>query len=83
MSAVAASRLRKELSETLNKVAFKGERVILERHGKGVAALISMEDYLLFERLEELIDTREAERILNNLKKEDVVSWDKAKKELD
>lgn len=39
-----ASKARINLSDILNKVAFKGERVILHRYDKDLAAVISMEE---------------------------------------
>jgi hypothetical protein len=44
MVKLAATALRGALSETINRVAYQGERVMLERHGKAVAAIVSAED---------------------------------------
>ncbi len=35
---------REQLAELVNAVAYGGRRIILQRHGKDVAALVSMED---------------------------------------
>ena len=40
---LSASELRKDLSMALNRVAFRGERIILERNNKDIAVLISIE----------------------------------------
>jgi antitoxin Phd len=53
MSSVSVSELRSDLSDTVNRVAFKGERVIVERQGKQVAAMISIEDLELLEKMED------------------------------
>ena len=37
--------LHKNLADVLNRVAYGGERVILQRRGKGVAALVSIEKW--------------------------------------
>lgn len=42
---------RKDLAELVNQVAYRGERVVLTRHGKVMAALISAEELELLERL--------------------------------
>jgi prevent-host-death family protein len=42
---------RTNFSDVLNEVLMYGERVVLERHGKAVAALVSVAD---LERLEAL-----------------------------
>ncbi len=56
--------IHREMANTINMVAHEHERVILERRGKKVAALISMEDLQLLERIEDYIDVSEAERLL-------------------
>jgi prevent-host-death family protein len=38
------SMARSSFSDLLNEVLIYGERVVLERHGKAVAALVSMAD---------------------------------------
>jgi prevent-host-death family protein len=44
MIQLQSSKVRTEFSETLNLVAYQGERVVLERHGKRVAALVPIQD---------------------------------------
>jgi mRNA interferase RelE/StbE len=61
MSRVAASDLRKDISEILNRVAYQGERVILQRNGKDTAVIIPLEDLALLESLEDQLDLKEAE----------------------
>jgi prevent-host-death family protein len=56
MTNVTATTVRDSFSETLNRVAFKGDRIILERHGKPVAALVSVEDLELLEELKDRFD---------------------------
>ncbi len=50
MTILPASEARAGLSEILNRVAFGGERIVLERHGRNVAAIISMADLASLER---------------------------------
>ena len=56
MSRIPATAVRDSFSETLNRVAYKGERIVLERHGKAVAALVSVDDLALLESLEDRLD---------------------------
>ncbi len=56
MIRLAASTVRDTLGDTLNRVAYRGERIILERHGKAVAALVSVEDLSFLESLEDRLD---------------------------
>lgn len=50
------TKAREKFADILNEVAFKGERILLHRHGKDVAAVISAEDLALLEELEEQAD---------------------------
>jgi prevent-host-death family protein len=62
MTRLTASAVRDTLGDTLNRVAYRGERIILERHGKAVAALVSVEDLSLLEALEDRLDMQAARR---------------------
>ncbi len=53
---------RDNLSDLLNRVAYVGERVVLERRGKPVAALVTIEDLALLERLEDEADVKAARK---------------------
>jgi prevent-host-death family protein len=55
---VRASIARDSFADTLNRVAYRGERIVLERHGKPVAALVSLDDLDLLERLEDQTDVQ-------------------------
>lgn len=84
MVRLPASKLREELAETLDRLASGGERIILERQGKDVAVLISMDDLALLERIEDSLDDAEAERALSeaNAAGETPVDWEKVKRDL-
>jgi prevent-host-death family protein len=69
MTRIPATAVRNAFSDTLNRVAFKGERIVLERHGKAVAALVSVEDLELLEALEDRLDA-EAVRAARAARKE-------------
>ena len=57
---VSIVQARANLSEVLNKAAYAGERVVLERHGKPAAAIVSMDDLKLLEELENRSDLKAA-----------------------
>lgn len=44
MAELSVSEVRGSLSEIVNRVVYQGERVVLRRHGKTVAALVSASD---------------------------------------
>ncbi len=80
MSRIPASEARMQFADIVNKVAFGGERIVLHRHGKDVAAIVPVEDLRLIEELENRMDLDAARAALNE--KEPRISWKKLKKEL-
>ena len=53
-STISTTKAREFLADLITEVAYKGERVILTRHGKAIAAIISAEDLERLERLDRL-----------------------------
>lgn len=80
MIRLPASQARERFSEILNEVSYGHVRMVLQRHGKDVAAVISAEDLKRFEELEDRADLLEMERVLE--KAETPIPWDQAKAEL-
>lgn len=56
------SEIRKNLAGTLKLVAHDGERIILRRRGKGVAALVPIEDLEFLQELEDKADLAAARK---------------------
>lgn len=70
-----ASIARDSFADTVNRVAYRGERIVLERHGKPVAALVSLDDLELLGRLEDDADVeaaRKAHRERGSVRYEDI-----------
>ena len=84
MIRLASGKVRQEFSETINRVAYGRERIVLHRRGKSLAALIPVEDLALLEALEDRLDVEEADRILADAKakRQKPIPWEKAKKKL-
>jgi prevent-host-death family protein len=80
MTRIPASEARLQFAEVVNKVAFGGERVVLHRHGKDVAALVPMEDLQLLQQLENRMDLELARAAL--AEKAPRIPWKKLKREL-
>ena len=59
---IGIAEIRVNLSEVLNRVAYGGERVVLKRRKKDVAAMVSMEDLRLLEALENRADVKAARK---------------------
>ena len=81
MARIAASEAREKFATILNEVAFGGERILLHRHGKDVAAVVPIRDVELLEALEDKMDLETARKALT--KKGKRVNWDQMKKELE
>ena len=62
MDQISVKEIRDNLADALNRVAYSGERIVLARRGKGVAALVSMEDLKLLETVEEEADLKAAKK---------------------
>ncbi len=64
MVRMTASQARKDLAETLNQVMYRGERVVLHRRGKDLAAIVPLADLELVEALEDRLDVDSARKAL-------------------
>jgi prevent-host-death family protein len=64
MTKVTTTELRNASAEMLNRVQYQGDRVIVERHGKPVAAIVSVDDLEILEALEDRIDLDAARKAL-------------------
>ncbi|MDW7712257.1 MAG: type II toxin-antitoxin system Phd/YefM family antitoxin [Deferrisomatales bacterium] len=65
MPRLAVTEARDNFADLLNKVAYAGERFLVERHGKPLAAIVSAEDLELLERLEDRLDLLDALQALH------------------
>lgn len=64
MTRLPASKVRTELADTLNRVAYGGERIVLHRRGKDVAVLVPLADLELLRALEDRLDNEAADEAL-------------------
>lgn len=64
MRRVSATDAKRDFSVTLNRVAFGGERLVLQRHDKDIAALVSIDDLRLLQELEDRLDAEAARQAL-------------------
>jgi prevent-host-death family protein len=69
MTKLATSQARDTFSDTLNRVAYRGERIVLRRRGKDLAAIVPIEDLKLIQKVEDEIDLREAKKALADTKR--------------
>ena len=74
------SKAREQFADILNEVAYKGERVLLHRRGKNIAAVISADDLTLLEALEDRMDIEAVREALKEGGPN--VAWSELKTEL-
>jgi prevent-host-death family protein len=77
---LTASQARATFAEAVNRASFAGERTVIRRHGRDVAAVVSAEDLKILEALEDQHDLKEAREIMK--KPGRLASWEKIKKDL-
>ena len=80
MTTIPISEVREHLADLGNRVSLRGERVIVERRGKNLFALVPVEDLELLERLEDETDIRLARKAMKE--KGLNIPWEKVKKDL-
>jgi len=78
MARVTTSAARQKFSEIVSRAEFAGERTILHRRKKPVAAVVPIEDVALLERFEEEMDRK----AVRKARKEKTIPWEQAKKQL-
>ncbi len=78
---VTTAEARSNFSDLVNRVSYGGERILIDRRGKSVAAIVPLEDLELLERLEDKVDLELALRAL--AENDGITSWEDAVKELD
>lgn len=84
MARVTASKAKKALTGTLDRVVRNRERVIVRRRGKGIAAIVPIEDLAVLEEMEDRRDARDFRAARKQWQREGrkAVPWDKLKAEL-
>jgi prevent-host-death family protein len=62
MDIVSATEARANLPELINRAEYGKERILIERHGKAVVAIINLEDLKLLEAIEDALDSATLQR---------------------
>ena len=79
---IDASVARDSMSDTINRVSYGKERIVIRRHGKELAALVPIEDLRFLEDLEGRVDLEGAMAALAEAEKEGTIPWEVVKKDL-
>ncbi len=78
MTKISTLEARKKLADVINSAQYGKDRIVLTRHGKPVASVISIEDLELLESLEDRLDLLEAKAVLDDADSE-FVEWEDVK----
>jgi prevent-host-death family protein len=79
---IDTSVARDSLADTLNRVSYSKERIVIRRHGKDLAALVPIEDLMFLEALEDRVDLEEARSALAEAEEKGTIPWEKVKQDL-
>ncbi len=79
MTEIGVADIRANLADVINRVAYGGERIVLQRRGKQVLAVVSMEDLELLNAIEDRADVKAS---LRARKEKGAVSLEKVKARL-
>ena len=82
MTRLAASTAREDFTDILKRVARGGERIVLRRGRKDLAALVPLKDLRLLEKIEDRLDLDDARKALSDSKKKGAkpIPWEKARR---
>lgn len=64
MNSVNVSAARSKFQELLNRVCFGRERIVVERRGKPIAAIVSIEDLKRLEAIEDVLESTQLRRAI-------------------
>lgn len=82
MTTLSVVEARKKLPELMNRAFYAGDRAVIARHGKKLAALVPIEDLELLQALEDKLDLAAAKKVLAESRGKATVPWKKLKAEL-
>ncbi len=79
---ISTADLRRSLSDTLGRVQYAGDRVVIGRHGNPVAALVSLDDLRALEAMEDAADIELADKAHLEAEREGAVTWEDVRESL-
>ena len=82
MLRISASQARQGFADLINRAGYAGERVILLKHGKEVAALVPVVDMIMLELLENQFDITDTRASVTEALKQGTTSLDDLRAEL-
>ncbi|SMN00428.1 RelB/StbD replicon stabilization protein (antitoxin to RelE/StbE) [uncultured Candidatus Thioglobus sp.] len=61
---ISTADVRKDFSNIVNQVNYSQEQILLTRRGKEVAAIVSVEELKLLQKIENFLDIEDAQKAL-------------------
>ena len=83
MKQVTTAEARKHMADLLNRAAYGKERFVVTRHGKGLVAIVPLEEVTLLDRLRSLLSRKDLEAALAAIDESGTRSWDEVRRDLD
>ena len=80
MGRMSFTQVRQDLAEALNPVAYSGERVLIHRRDRDVAALVSV--FELLQAIEDRLDVEAADQAVADPDNQERTAWSDVKKAL-
>ena len=78
---ISAADARKKFANIINRVAYGKESFLLTRRGAPIAAIVSMDDLMLLQEIEEQMDIDDAWKARSEPGEN--ISWEKLREELE
>lgn len=82
MTRLSTSQARSQFADVLERVAFKGERIVIERRGKVLGAVVSAEDLAILEKVRALEDEEDSAAVRRARKEKGRIPWETIKRDL-
>lgn len=83
MKRITTAEARRNMAELLNRAAYGGERFVVTRHGKGLVAIVPLEEATLLDRLRALLARKEFEAAVEEMERTGTRPWDEVRRDLD
>jgi prevent-host-death family protein len=83
MKQVTTAQARKHMAELVNRAAYGGERFVVTRHGKELVAIVPLQEATLLDRVRGLLEARDYEAALQEVRDVGTVAWEDVRRELD
>ena len=79
---MGVSEARESFAELVNRAAYGHERVLVARRGRPIAAIVSIEDVELLERVEDELDRQAALEAQADPENAETIPWERIKADL-